>query len=194
MSLERVLKLDTVMSWWWLGLFACLVTSIPVGTVVSEVRRLTAWGRTPSIGDQAGHCNSWGRQEGPYFHICDDSSCWDLIPLVSRSAGLSDVRPHFQFVSVVSSLISLTRLAANGLNSLKLRSQYRQSCCQTIDKLCSNEADLGGMRQGQQRSQLQSTLVVAGLVPSLVQFAILPSRRRSNFLVRNWDRQQFHKP
>ena len=67
------------------------MTAIPVGVVVSVVRRLTAWGGAPSNGDQAGHCSSRGSQEGPCFHIADDSSCWDLIPLVSRSAGLSDV-------------------------------------------------------------------------------------------------------
>lgn len=53
--------------------------------------------------------------------MSDDLICWDLIPLVSRSAGLSEVGQYFQFVSKVSSLISLTRLATK--RSLVLQSQ-----------------------------------------------------------------------
>lgn len=55
-----------------------------VASVVSAVRRLAACVGSPSVGDQEGHWDSTGSQEGPSFQISKDASCWVLIPLVSR--------------------------------------------------------------------------------------------------------------
>ena len=54
-SLERVLKFDTFMSWWRPDRCTWLVVASQVASVVFAVRRPVAWVRRDSVGDQEGH-------------------------------------------------------------------------------------------------------------------------------------------
>jgi len=53
----------------------------------------------------------------------DEFNCWKVIPLISKSAGLSDDGQYLHDIEI--DLISLTRLLTNGLSFFLLVIQER---------------------------------------------------------------------
>ena len=76
-----------------------------------------------SVWFHTGHWSIVINQAGPCFQSTEESSDAALIPLVSKSAGLSAVGQYLHAVGMNSSLISCTRLATNGFSVLWLCSQ-----------------------------------------------------------------------
>jgi len=77
-----------------------------------------------SVGSQVDQCSGDGSHGGPCPQMVDDLSCWKVIPLVKRSAGLPVDGQYFHLLE--TERISATQWHAYGFDVFWLHIQYRK--------------------------------------------------------------------